>query len=264
MEKAQINLNEIIEKVKIRFDDSDKLKIFPSNQSFWKPSEILTMGSFRSCHTFLIPDSYKRNVAIENFNFFMKGNVSWMVHSPGFVNRKEIYSYNILEHSAQKYKINFEVYHMLEYTNQICDDEPDYDKDKCIDDYVIQESMNKINCTWPFVKNKNHICTEDDSAKKAWKIGRKGLKNSKCSSPCNYLKAMSIPVRKDKLEKIQIIQFLFPESIRVQRAYYAYSGVSLIAEIGGYVGLFLGWSVYQITDVVEYSIQSLKTKINNL
>ena len=131
MEKAQIDLNEIIEKVKIRFDDSDKLKIFPSNQSFWKPSEILTMGSFRSCHTFLIPDSYKRNVAIENFNFFMKGNVSWMVHSPGFVNRKEIYSYNILEHSAQKYKINYEVYHMLEYTNQICDDEPDYDKDKC-------------------------------------------------------------------------------------------------------------------------------------
>ena len=75
---------------------------------------------------------------------------------------------------------------------------------------------------------------------------------------------MSIPVRKEMRKAMQIIQFLFPESIRVQRAYYAYSGVSLIAEIGGYVGLFLGWSVYQITDVVEYSIQSLKTKINNL
>ena len=69
MEKAQINLNEIIEKVKIRFDDSDKLKIFPSNQSFWKPSEIRTLGSFRSCHTFLIPESYKRNVAKETLSF---------------------------------------------------------------------------------------------------------------------------------------------------------------------------------------------------
>ena len=70
MEKAQINLNEIIEKVKIQFDDGDKkVKIFPSNQSFWKPSEIRTLGSFRSCHTFLIPESYKRNVAKETLSF---------------------------------------------------------------------------------------------------------------------------------------------------------------------------------------------------
>ena len=264
MEKAKINLNEIIDKVKIHFDDSNKVKIYPNNQSFWEPSEIHTLGGSASCYTFLIPESYKRNLAIVNFNFFMKTNVTWMVHSPGFVNRKELYSYKILEDSAQKYKINYEVYHMLEYTNQMCETKPDYDKDKCIDEYVFKESMEKANCTWPFVKNKSHICTEEDSAKKAWKIGRKGPTKSNCLSPCNYLKAMSIPIRKDMVEKIQILQFLFPESIRVQRAYYAYSGVSLIAEIGGYVGLFLGWSLYQITDAVEFSIQSLKRKINNV
>ena len=264
MEKAQINLNEIIDKVKIHFDDSNKVKIYPTNQSFWKPSEIYTLGSSGSCYTFLVPDSYKSNVAIQNFNFFMKGSVSWMVHSPGSVSRKEIYSYNISEHSIQKYKINYEVYHMLEYTNQICETEPNYDKDKCIDDYVFKESMKKVNCTWPFVKTKSHICTEEDSAKKAWNIGRKSPTKSNCPSPCNYLKAMSIPIRKEMFEKIRFLQFLFPESIRVQRAYYAYSGVSLIAEIGGYVGLFLGWSLYQITDAVEFSIQSLKRKINNV
>ena len=36
--------------------------------------------------------------------------------------------------------------------------------------------------------------------------------------------------------------------------------MNLIAEIGGYVGLFLGWSVYQITDLLDLSIESLKRK----
>ena len=81
--------------------------------------------------------------------------------------------------------------------------------------------MKKVNCTWPFTKNKNHICIDQESAEKALRIGMIGLKRSNCASPCNYLKTMSIPVRKEMRKAMQIIQFLFPESIRVQRAYYA-------------------------------------------
>ena len=151
----------------------------------------------------------------------MKGNVSWVVHSPGSISRKETYLYNILDYSTEKCKINYEVYHMLEYTNQVCEDDPAYDKDKCIDDYIFKESMKKVNCTWPFTKNKDHICIDQESAEKALRIGNKGLKKSNCATSCNYLKAMSIPVRKEMRKTMQIIQFLFPESIRVQRAYYA-------------------------------------------
>ena len=32
---------------------------------------------------------------------------------------------------------------------------------------------------------------------------------------------------------------------------YAYTWLSLVAEVGGYVGLFLGFSVYQVTDVID-------------
>ena len=45
---------------------------------------------------------------------------------------------------------------------------------------------------------------------------------------------------------------MFPESFEVHKAYYAYDELSLIAEIGGYVGLFLGSSVYQITDLLGW------------
>ena len=38
---------------------------------------------------------------------------------------------------------------------------------------------------------------------------------------------------------------------KVFTAYYVYGWLSLIAEFGGYVGLFLGWSVYQVAEIPE-------------
>ena len=50
------------------------------------------------------------------------------------------------------------------------------------------------------------------------------------------------------------------EHIKVTDEQYLYSGLSLIAEIGGYVGLFLGVSVNQIIDLADVLI----TKIGGL
>ena len=50
------------------------------------------------------------------------------------------------------------------------------------------------------------------------------------------------------------IQIGFEKIIKVTKGYYAYSELSLIAEIGGYVGLFLGVSVNQITNLIEYLV----------
>ena len=47
------------------------------------------------------------------------------------------------------------------------------------------------------------------------------------------------------------------ENIKVVRAHYLYSGLSLIAEIGGYVGLFLGISVIQVNRLLERAIKMI-------
>ena len=44
----------------------------------------------------------------------------------------------------------------------------------------------------------------------------------------------------------------FKENIKVITSYHLYSGLSLIAEVGGYVGLFLGVSINQVTSLVEW------------
>ena len=56
--------------------------------------------------------------------------------------------------------------------------------------------------------------------------------------------------------------FNFRQKIHKTVSYYLYEEISLIAEIGGFVGLFLGASVYQIADLLEsFSERILNFKI---
>ena len=50
----------------------------------------------------------------------------------------------------------------------------------------------------------------------------------------------------------------FKENIKVNTSYFVYSGLTLIAEIGGYVGLFLGVSINQVTNLIEWIFTLIK------
>ena len=54
------------------------------------------------------------------------------------------------------------------------------------------------------------------------------------------------------------LELNFENVIKVNKGYHAYSELSLIAEIGGYVGLFLGVSVNQITNLIEYVVLKIQ------
>ena len=47
------------------------------------------------------------------------------------------------------------------------------------------------------------------------------------------------------------IKLVFEENIKVTKAYYLYTEYILIAELGGYIGLFLGVSINQISDYLD-------------
>ena len=258
MEKAKIHLNEIIERVKINYvDDINYITIYPTNQSFWKFYGTKVLGS---CHTFSIPNSYRWK-QIRKLEFGMKSNVYWKLNSPGNIEVLGArYHYNITDRPFQRYDIDYEVYHLMHNNvDQPCVNEIDYEIDTCSDNLVFEESMRKLNCTWPYVKNKNHICTEEDSAIKAIQIGTNARKTSKCPNQCNYIKLFTIPHIKHPKITGKFLKFFMPYTIQVHKAYYAYDAVSLLAEIGGYVGLFLGFSIYQLTDLLNWLINFWKS-----
>ena len=62
---------------------------------------------------------------------------------------------------------------------------------------------------------------------------------------------MSIKIIKvSKTEGNGLLRLTFNKKIQETVAYYSYDDLSFIAEIGGYVGLFLGASIYQIADLI--------------
>ena len=59
-----------------------------------------------------------------------------------------------------------------------------------------------------------------------------------------------------------ILWLLFSEKVTEIVAYHSYDSLSFIAEIGGYVGLFLGASVYQIADLFQSMIRILRNYLS--
>jgi hypothetical protein len=121
--------------------------------------------------------------------------------------------------------------------------------------------MDTYGCTTPFGPNKTHICTNETVALKALKLYKEAFDDHKnlCDSPCSY-----IMVGATKTKNIiqgyvngrkNAYMIISPrENIKVTTGHELYSFLSLIAEIGGYVGLFLGVSINQATVMIDQAI----------
>ena len=77
--------------------------------------------------------------------------------------------------------------------------------------------------------------------------------NSGCKKPCSYvtLRANRVWERENWYKTISKLLIYFKENVKITNAYHVYSGLSSIAEIGGYVGLFLGVSINQIINLFD-------------
>ncbi len=124
--------------------------------------------------------------------------------------------------------------------------------------------MRQFNCTTPFSQHKTVICEDPQVAMKALALYKEYQFNYKgnCLKPCNYLQV------KLSLEAMINSRYTSPDSymlrlkfqgdVKKVRAFYIYPFKSLIAEIGGWVGLFLGMSLYQVTSFFKIIYNKLK------
>ena len=55
-----------------------------------------------------------------------------------------------------------------------------------------------------------------------------------------------------KTEGNGLLRLTFNKKIQETVAYYSYDNLSFVAEIGGYVGLFLGASINQTADLFQF------------
>ena len=122
--------------------------------------------------------------------------------------------------------------------------------------------MTQFGCTSPWGTNKDHICSNQTIGLQAHTLYKKYFASKsagrfhECPKPCNTMKLLAVNERVEKHHDINGLSsarlvFKFSDLITVTNEYYSYIWLNLVAEAGGYVGLFLGFSVYQITDLLD-------------
>ena len=102
----------------------------------------------------------------------------------------------------------------------------------------------------------NH--TEGEGAAKLYNnLFKKRFKIKECPYPCNFLKTTfgNRVAQKDLSFYLKFNRF-----IKTTKSYYAYGELELLAEFGGYVGLFLGYSVLSLTDAFDKVLHLMFSK----
>ena len=127
--------------------------------------------------------------------------------------------------------------------------------------------MLRFGCTTPWGPNKDFICKNETLGIKAHHLYKEyfywqnatGFLNE-CPISCEIMKVRPGPA-KESLQKFvngkpsSSLHMKLHEIITVTNDQYSYIWLNFIAEVGGYVGLFLGLSVYQITELIDKIIQ---------
>ena len=122
-----------------------------------------------------------------------------------------------------------------------------------------QETIKEIGCTAPFYQPRENdhlnICTNSTKGEEAKRLllyllsKRADIKE--CPYPCTYLKSKIMSTVTSELPTTSSLGFTFNLFTKESIAYLTYTELELIAEFGGYVGLFLGYSVLSLTDVFK-------------
>lgn len=155
--------------------------------------------------------------------------------------------------------VKHESFELLDIDGSPCTLEEDFNYDECISGLVRQKQMEKFGCTSPFLgKIKDNVCTNQTIGVQAYKIQNDFFSNGvhegflNCFEACNYLSIEMRDKRKStNNSKHATLRLTFQEKIKKTKSYFAYEALSLVAEIGGYVGLFLGVSIYNSSYLIE-------------
>ena len=163
-----------------------------------------------------------------------------------------------------------------------CSDEMSFGFDQCFDESLTNMLLTEGGCTPPYVENKTNLCNSKSNWEKFTVANDRRdslLKSHRfriCPRPCATMKgnvkfvteiAMKHCDRCGTFSGNKTLQKLIPqgadlsriiltikEEFEVTRSFFAYTPLAFFAEIGGYLGLFIGYSLVSIADLGSWIV----------
>lgn len=178
------------------------------------------------------------------------------VHSPGLFSKpdeKQLQGKASLRDRVYV-EIEMEVYHALDSDEEPCYSHGHGSYDKCILDELDKYVLKKVGCTYPYGNNLENICKNETQAGMIdYELFEFWHQDHVCTHPCtNLLVTGKFDVKSQAQYYYEsLVSFHFYKRVKVVRNQYSYTMLSMVAEIGGYVGLFLGVGLLQAFDFIK-------------
>ena len=121
---------------------------------------------------------------------------------------------------------------------------------KTLFNLMIEQTQDENGCTVPWILNATNICKKPENINSTFWTYWNRVTNqlSDCPIPCDSLKVYVGGKNMKKISPHQTASWLvyFPTRIMISTEEELYSSLSMLAEIGGYVGLLLGFSLWNV------------------
>ena len=268
LEKGNISLalqvDEMIDSVRLSSSEYSELKFGTeiaanaSEDPFIVPK--YSQEAAYVCRTINIDFSWTDTVQL---HFRIKKNVYVSIHEGGqFFEDSFSSTIKLSRKSAEDNVYNVEMAHskFLNTDRFPCNPEPT-EYDGCLQNVGRQAMMDSVGCLAPVFphSDRSGICANESLAHDAVGAYHKFMtsdleRQSKyCLMPCQIT---DVTVREDKTSgsgnSQTVYTFNLPTRVKIIESFYFYRFLSLVAEVGGWVGLFLGIYIMQINDVLNY------------
>ena len=121
----------------------------------------------------------------------------------------------------------------------------------------------KLGCGTPYgTYNVSNVCADETKSNEAVRlfgelVSKVFQLEGLCPYPCKFTRNYFRDRRKlsPGHENSASLFLKFNKFIKISQARYSYGGLELLAEFGGYVGLFLGISVFHLSQAFEKIVQ---------
>ena len=247
-----------------RITSFSNFRVYPKNV---KPQNIHHVNDLR-CYTISLPESIK-NTSISKLLISTKESIFMKIHTKGmfFTEGKFIEVLNEMMDAD----LTYEIFKQINTKDQSCIEDPSYQKDDCIVEQIHKGSLAKFGCTTPYGPIKNRACintTLMNQAREFYDDKIMADEYQQCPNPCSTITS-TFNIRNqvknpEESDTTALTRIEFPSKVKIIQAYPAYTILSLVAEVGGYVGLFLGVSVLDLKSLISGTYEYLsRIPMNN-
>ena len=213
------------------------------------------------CFATVLPDCIIEAGPLEVvFEFYDKTDI-FMHHYGQFLSPNSRSRVDVDKGKFVKIAINHEVVQLLsgeDFGNCVDNFGNDGSFDSCMYSNLYEMMMEEVGCTVPWLPDKSNICTDKAKRDKAFEVYQANRRNQKdiCPNSCLFTNMYFGPpvtgVNGVERENYAWGIFYFRRDIKTTTEYLLYTLLSMIAEIGGYVGLLLGASLVNLGKINSF------------